>query len=92
VRPSAVAGAPGRPEAAVRGRLVHLLADGRVERVGKKLLVSEAWLNRPESIATSVRSFSTVRLLLARLGVNGFPLHDPARAYLAGRPAPVAFD
>ena len=93
VRTSAVARALGLPEATVRRRLTHLLEDGRVERVGKKkLLVSEAWLNRPESIATSVRSFSTVRLLLARLGVNGFPLHDPARVYLAGRPAPVAFD
>ena len=92
VRTSAVARALGLPEATVRRRLARLLADGRVERHGKKLLVSEAWLNRPESIATSIQSFSTVRLLLARLGVNGFPLEDPARAYIAGRPAPVAFD
>ncbi len=92
VRTSAVARALGLPEATVRRRLARLLADGRVERHGKKLLVSEAWLNRPESVATSIQSFSTVRLLLARLGVNGFPLEDPARAYIAGRPAPVAFD
>lgn len=92
VRTSAVARALGLPEATVRRRLVRLLDDGRVERIGKKLLVSEAWLNRPEAIDTSTRSFSTVRLLLARLGVNGFPLHDPARAYLIGRPEPVSFD
>jgi len=92
VRTSNVARALGLPEATVRRRLVRLLEDGRVERIGKKLLASEAWLNRPEAIETSTRSFGTVRLLIARLGVNGFPLHDPARAYLAGRPEPVSFD
>ncbi len=91
VRTSAVARALGLPEATVRRRLARLIEDGRIERHGKKLLVSEAWLNRPESIATSTRSFGTVRLLLARLGVNGFPLHDPASAYLVGRPEPVRF-
>lgn len=92
VRTSAVARVLGLPEATVRRRIISLVEDGRVERVGKKLLVSEAWLNRPEAVATSTQSFALVRLLLARLGAAGFPLHDPARAYLAGRPALPAFD
>jgi len=92
VRTSAVARALGLPEATVRRRVASLCADGRVERLGKKLRVSEDWLNRPESIATSTHSFAIVRLLLARLGANGFPLEDPSRAYLAQRPEVPAFD
>ncbi|MEP9361292.1 hypothetical protein [Sphingomonas sp. KR3-1] len=92
VRTSAVARALGLPEATVRRRVASLCADGRVERLGKKLMVSETWLNRPESVATSTQSFAIVRLLLARLGANGFPLEDPSRAYLASRPAIPAFD
>lgn len=92
VRTSAIARALGLPEATVRRRVASLCADGRVERLGKKLLVSEAWLNRPESLATSAQSFAIVRLLLARLGANGFPLDDPSRAYLARRPEIPAFD
>jgi hypothetical protein len=92
VRTSAVARALGLPEATVRRRVASLCQDGRVERLGKKLVVSETWLNRPESIATSTQSFAIVRLLLARLGANGFPLDDPSRAYLARRPEIPAFD
>lgn len=92
VRTSAVARALGLPEATVRRRVASLLQNGRVERLGKKLLVSEAWLNRPESVATSTQSFAIVRLLLARLGANGFPLEDPSRAYLVRRPEIPAFD
>lgn len=92
VRTSAVARVLGLPEATVRRRVIGLCEDGRLERIAKKLVTSEAWLNRPESIATSTQSFAIVRLLLARLGANGFPLHDPARAYLVERPAAPVFD
>lgn len=92
VRTSAVARALGLPEATVRRRVASLCEDGRVERLGKKLLVSETWLNRPEAVATSTQSFAIVRLLLARLGANGFPLEDPSRAYLDRRPEVPAFD
>ena len=91
VRTSTVARALALPEATVRRRAKDLIADGRVELLGKHLLVSESWLNAPESIETSARSFDRIRLVLARLGANGFPLDAPATAYLKGRPADIAF-
>jgi hypothetical protein len=91
VRTSAVARALGVPEPTVRRRVKMLVADGRVVLAGKRLLVSEDWLNQPQSIETSTRSFNTIRLVLARLGANGFPLAAPASAYLVGRPEDTVF-
>jgi hypothetical protein len=92
VRTSVIARVLSLPEPTVRRRVKDLITDGRVERAGKQLLVSESWLNAPDSIETSTRSFHTIRLILARLGASGFPFHSPADAYIHGRPADVAFD
>ncbi len=92
VRPSSVARAIGISESTVRRRCEAMLADGRLERVRGGLRVHENWLNRPESIATSLDSYQNIKRILERIAAAGFPFDDPASAYLDGRPADARFD
>ena len=65
---------------------------GVIERVRGGLVISEEWLARQNSLATSQDSYANLRRLLAGLAQRGFPFHAIASAYLDGRPAPVDFD
>lgn len=91
VRASVISRTLSLPETTVRRHLLNLLADGRIIRTKAGLLVNEEWLNSQTALATSTNSYQRVRLILARAGMEGFPLHKPQDAYLAGRPAPISF-
>lgn len=90
VSAGAVARAMSVPGATVRRRVASMIADGRLERVPKGLVVSEAWLNRPQSIAVSRASWHDIRRILGRAAAAGFPFDAPATAYMRGRPPLVA--
>lgn len=65
--------------------------DGVIERGRSGLVISEAWLNRQSSLATSRDSYANLRRLLAALAQRGFPFDDIPSAYLDRRPPPVDF-
>ena len=92
VRASVVARVIGISEGTVRRRVAAMLADGRLEQRRAGLVVSEGWLNQPDSVATSTVSYHNIRRLLERAAGAGFPFEAPAAAYLAGRPPGFAFD
>jgi hypothetical protein len=91
VRARIVAQVLGLSETTVRRRVQEMLRDGRLERRRGGLIASEAWLNRPESIATSVVTYGNIRRILERVAAAGFPFSDPGRAYLTGRPEDIRF-
>lgn len=91
VRSSVVARVLGIPESTVRRKVAELLREGRVLRRREGLVFSEAWLNLPDSVATSTESHGNIRRVLDRAAVAGFPFDAPASAYLAGRPEPTVF-
>jgi len=62
-----------------------------IVRARRGLTISEDWLNRQASLATSRESYANLRRLLAALAQRGFPFDDIASAYVDGRPAAVEF-
>lgn len=91
IRPSRIAHVTGISDTTVRRRVAAMLADGRILGSRKGVIVSDAWLNRPLSVATSTSSYYGVRRILQRVALGGFPFANPSAAYLAGRPADMRF-
>lgn len=88
VRPATLARALHLPESTVRRRLATMTAaGGALERCPQGVLVSRTWLARPEAAATSERTYAHVRLIVAQAVAQGFPIDDPASAYLDGPPS-----
>lgn len=91
IRPSRIAHVTGISDTTVRRRVAAMLADGRILGSRKGVTISDAWLNRPQSVATSRASYHGVRRILQRVALGGFPFANPSAAYLAGRPADMQF-
>jgi hypothetical protein len=91
VRPSAVARVIGIPASTVRRRLQPMIEDGRLTRHRRGLIVSEDWLNRETSVATSTATYHNTRRILERSAAAGFPFSAPGNAYLSGPPAESVF-
>lgn len=92
VSAGAIARAISVPASTVRRRVAVMVADGRLERVANGLVVSQDWLNKPESVAISRASWQNIRRILGRAAAAGFPFDAPAEVYMRGRPplVPIA--
>lgn len=88
LRSTALARTLNLPYSTVHRRLEQLVADGRVVKRPDGLLVSEDWLNLPGSVAVSTASYQNIRRIVAAATLAGFPIVEPGRAYLRGRPEP----
>lgn len=82
----------GMPESTVRRHVTLMEKDGRLVRRPSGWVVSEDWLNHPNCVTVSRESFASMKRIFERLAAAGFPFHDPASAYLSGRPADVTPD
>lgn len=91
VSAGAVARTLSLPSATVRRRMTQMVGDGRLIRERDGLIVSEAWLNRPEAIAISRASWANIRRIMANAASAGFPFDRPATAYMRGRPPYPSF-
>jgi len=81
----------GIPYSTARRHAEGMLADGRMTRTSRGLLVSEAWLAGPALLADREQSSGKSREIFGRLAMGGFPFDTPARAYVAGRPPLLKF-
>lgn len=91
VRPSVIARTLALAETTVRRRIARLTASGGslIQQRGG-LLVSPEWLAQPRAAETTAATLTSVRRELRKAVARGFPIDDPASAYLDGRPpAPV---
>lgn len=91
VRASAIAWASGIAENTVRRRIDAMIAAGWLVKTKGGLIASQEWLNAPESVQVSLRTYQSLRRLFARFAVEGFPFEHPESAYIVGRPADVDF-
>ena len=92
VRASLIARVLNVSETTVRRRLATLtVPGGPVIRLREGFLLSESWLTNPDAIETSRRTYETIRLIVAQAVAQGFPIDDPASAYLEGPPPVVSF-
>lgn len=90
VRTSALARTLAIPETTVRRRLAASAGPGRpIERIDGAYVASAAWLRSPGAQAVTERTASSLRRIVGRVAALGFPIDDPARAYLDGRPPEV---
>lgn len=91
IRISTVARTLGIPYSTARRHAEAMLADSRMTRTSKGLLVSESWLASPALLADREQSSGRSREIFGKLAMGGFPFHDPARAYVVGRPPKLEF-
>ena len=80
----------GMPATTVRRYIDAMAAEGLLLQSPEGFVISEAWLNRPDSVAVSRRSLQNVARVLDRLAMLSFPFDHPRTAYVHGRPDDVA--
>jgi hypothetical protein len=91
MRISVLARVIGLPDTTVRRRVGTMVAEGKLIRKGSGVVISQAWMNDEECMATSLGSYRNTRRLLERMATTGFPFHAPTSAYVLGRPADAVF-
>ncbi len=89
VKASAVARITGLPYATVSRNLDQLVRDGELQRRPDGLLIHPARRDDPLAVDARVPLANRARQLLGRLAQTGFPMQQPALAYLDRRPVPA---
>lgn len=87
VKPSTVARILGLPYATVSRNIEGLVASGKLRRVPEGLVIAPDLLTAPAASDARLALTYRARQLLGRLGQVGFPLDQPARAYIGVRPS-----
>lgn len=86
VKPSTVARILGLPYATVSRNIETLVAAGKLRRVPEGLVIAPDLLAAPAAADARLALANRARQLLGRLSQIGFPLDQPATAYIGSRP------
>ncbi|MEG3180478.1 hypothetical protein [Sphingomonas sp. LT1P40] len=86
VKPSMVARIVGLPYATVSRNIEMLVADGKLRRLPDGLVIAPKLLAAPAAAEARIALANRARQLLGRLAQLGFPLEQPALAYIERRP------
>lgn len=87
VKPSTVARILGLPYATVSRNIETLAAAGKLRRVPEGLVIAPDLLDAAAAADARLALANRARQLLGRLSQIGFPLDQPAVAYIGSRPA-----
>lgn len=88
---AAVARTLGLPYSTAGRHILHMLADGRLQRRPGGLIVSAAWMSTPSQLEGARIVAARAAQILARLAASGFVLDRPAALYLRERPRLLDF-